>query len=288
MVIVEGIDALRSELRARRGTVGFAPTMGYLHEGHVSLFHAARRENDVAVASIFVNPLQFGANEDLDAYPRDPEGDAEKAQRAGIDILWMPTVAEMYPEGSATRVRVEGLTDGLCGRSRPTHFEGVTTVVTKLFHAVRPDRAYFGQKDYQQLAVIRRMTKDLDFGIEITGLPIHRHEDGLAMSSRNAYLTSDDRARALVISQTLRTLRSRWADGERDALALALTLAAGIEAGGLRLDYAEVLDGDTLLPVAPTSRRVVAVTAAWSGRTRLLDNTVLSEPDATLDLTQNP
>jgi pantoate--beta-alanine ligase len=288
MQIVESIAELREALRARSGTVGFAPTMGYLHAGHASLFAASAGENDTTVASVFVNPLQFGHNEDLSTYPRDPERDARLAKEAGVDVLWMPTVDVLYPPGFSTRVRVEGLTEGLCGRSRPTHFEGVTTVVARLFHAVRPDRAYFGQKDYQQLAVIRRMVEDLGFGVAVVGMPVYRELDGLAMSSRNVYLQGDERVRALALRLALQAARRSWAGGERRMSCLAQLLHTTlVEYGVDEVDYAEVVDGATLVrsasDCADADRETVALVAARLGRTRLIDNTVLSAPDPGLD-----
>ncbi|MET0276286.1 MAG: pantoate--beta-alanine ligase, partial [Acidimicrobiia bacterium] len=204
MITVTTIAEVRASCDAarRRGArVGFVPTMGYFHEGHRSLMRAARADNDFVVVSLFVNPTQFGANEDLDAYPRDLEGDSTAAESEGVDVLFMPTVAEMYPAGARTTVHVDGLTAGLCGASRPGHFDGVTTVVAKLFSIIGPCRAYFGRKDAQQLAVIRRMTTDLDLPVDVVGSPLVREPDGLAMSSRNAYLSSDERRTALVLSR---------------------------------------------------------------------------------------
>jgi len=278
MIIVDSIPALREALAPHRGgSIGFAPTMGALHAGHLSLFRAAADANDVAVASIFVNPTQFAPNEDLDAYPRDTPGDTAKARDAGIDILWMPTVDQMYPPGAATTVSVEGLTNGLCGRSRPTHFAGVTTVVSMLFNAVRPDRAYFGEKDYQQLAIIRRMTTDLAFGIEIVGMPIVREPDGVAMSSRNAYLSADERVTARALSRALEAGRMAWASGERDADALRATIVDRLTRdGGLRVDYAEVVHPHSLVDLAgaraDNDAGAVAAIAAHVGATRLIDN----------------
>lgn len=281
MEIVNTKAALREALRTRRNdTIGFAPTMGFLHAGHVSLFEAAARDNATAVASIFVNPTQFGENEDLDTYPRDPEGDAQKCRDAGIDLLWMPSTDAVYADDHATTVTVKGLTGGLCGASRPGHFDGVTTVVAKLLNLVQPTRAYFGQKDFQQLAVIRRMVRDLDMPVEIVGMPIVREADGLAMSSRNSYLSAEQRADALGLQRAIGATRAVYENGERDPATLRTTLHAALAAEpNIRVDYAVVVDADTLEPPvdgAPVTRPVLVALAAWVGATRLIDNTVLA------------
>jgi pantoate--beta-alanine ligase len=252
--------------------VAFVPTMGYLHDGHVSLLEEGRRRGDLLVLSIFVNPTQFGPNEDLARYPRDFEGDLAKATGAGTDIVYAPEAAEVYPPGYQTFVEVRELEKGLCGAHRPGHFVGVATVVCKLFNVVRPDLALFGEKDYQQLAVIRRMAQDLQMGIEIVGMPIVREPDGLAMSSRNAYLSPPDRLRARSLSRGLFDARDRAAAGERDGAALVAAARAALEDQVDRVDYVELRDADTLAPLARLDRPGVLLTAAFIGPTRLIDN----------------
>ncbi|MET0895251.1 MAG: pantoate--beta-alanine ligase [Acidimicrobiia bacterium] len=280
MITVTTIAEVRASCdAARRGgaRVGFVPTMGYFHEGHRSLMRAARADNDFVVVSLFVNPTQFGANEDLDAYPRDLEGDSTAAESEGVDVLFMPTVAEMYPAGARTTVHVDGLTAGLCGASRPGHFDGVTTVVAKLFSIIGPCRAYFGRKDAQQLAVIRRMTTDLDLPVDVVGCSLVREPDGLAMSSRNAYLSSDERRTALVLSRALGTAADALAHGERDAHAVrALVIAELATERGARVDYVEVVDAATLEPIAAVEHDTLIAVAAFVGTTRLIDNLTFS------------
>jgi pantoate--beta-alanine ligase len=275
---------LRTLLAAERASgrsIGLVPTMGYLHEGHLSLLRAARAECDVVVMSLFVNPTQFGPGEDLDRYPRDEERDLGLAAEAGADLVYAPEVAEVYPEGFSTEVSVSGLTEVLDGdpeQRGPEHFHGVTTVVAKLFNTVAPDVAYFGQKDAQQLAVIRRVARDLDMPVRIEGLPTVREADGLAMSSRNAYLGKADRERAVALSRALHAVES----GARES-----SLAAGLEAGrdelaaaGLEPEYLEARDPDDLTPVtALNGRPVLVAVAARVGGARLIDN-VLIEPEA--------
>ncbi len=262
----------------RGGTVGFAPTMGFLHAGHMSLFRAASTENDVAVASIFVNPTQFAPGEDLDVYPRDPEGDSAKCEECGIDILWMPETPSVYAGDHSTTVSVEGLTAGLCGRSRPTHFDGVTTIVAKLFNLVQPDRAYFGQKDFQQLAIIRRMVRDLDFPIDIVGMPIVREVDGLAMSSRNAYLDADQRIAGLLLNASLGAAARLFDAGERSTATLLAKIEEVLASSPIpRIDYVELVDPDSLVPVKTAGEKLLAALAVHVGPTRLIDNRVLGE-----------
>jgi pantoate--beta-alanine ligase len=291
MRIVQSREDLRRILRdRRRGSIGFAPTMGYLHDGHLSLFRAARAENDTSVVSIFVNPTQFGPNEDLSRYPRDPEGDVEKCRACGVDVVWMPGVDDMYPPDTTTTVHVGGVTDGLCGPRRPGHFDGVATVVAKLLNSVRPDRAYFGAKDFQQLAVIRRMVRDLDIDVQIVGMPTIRERDGLAMSSRNVYLSADDRVVALRIPAALRAAAAAYADGERSAAAVRqAALAVLADGSDLRLEYADVVDPDTLAAIdgdIAAKRGAVLAIAARVGSTRLIDNDRVDRsavgPDRTL------
>jgi len=277
---VRAKDELRAELAvARRDgrSIGLVPTMGYLHEGHLSLLRTARAECDLVVMSLFVNPTQFGPGEDLDRYPRDEERDAELAAEAGADLIYAPPVEEVYPDGFSTAVEVGGLTEVLCGdpsRRGAGHFRGVTTVVAKLFNTVQPDVAYFGQKDAQQVAVIRRMVGDLDIPVRIEALPIVREADGLAMSSRNAYLSAEDRERASALSRALGTV---------ERVAREDSLAAGIEAGrreleaeGVELEYLEARDPESLEPAAELSGRPVLVAlAARVGGTRLIDNVLI-------------
>jgi pantoate--beta-alanine ligase len=270
---VADIRAWRSALD---GDVGLVPTMGYLHEGHLSLVRAARADNAHVVASIFVNPAQFGPNEDLARYPRDEAGDLELLRAAGVDAVFAPGVAEMYPDGYSTYIEVEGLTARLEGASRPTHFRGVTTVVLKLLNIVQPRRAYFGQKDAQQLAVIRRMVRDLDLDVEIVGLPIVREPDGLALSSRNAYLQGDDRRAALVLSRSLALAQRLFDGGERDAGVIRVEMTAVIAAEPrAAIDYVSVSEVDTLDEVRKVDRPVLVSLAVRIGGTRLIDNVVL-------------
>jgi pantoate--beta-alanine ligase len=279
MKICNTIENMRAACRAvRRGgkRLGFVPTMGALHEGHLSLVRAAKAECDVAAASIFVNPAQFGAGEDLAKYPRRFDLDRELLERAGVDLLFAPSVEEMYPAGAVTWVTVEGLSDKLDGRSRPGHFRGVTTVVAKLFHVVEPDAAFFGQKDAAQVAVIRRMVRDLNFAVEIVACPIVREADGLAMSSRNAYLDGQQRNQALVLHRSLMRVRMLWESGERTAeklMAAGRKEIAGEES--VRLDYFEIVDADSLEPVEKVKSGTVAAVAAFVGTTRLIDNILL-------------
>jgi len=255
------------------------PTMGYLHDGHLSLLREARRRagaGGLAVATIFVNPTQFGPNEDLSRYPRDLEGDLAKCAAAGIDRVLAPEdPALVYHPAHETWVTVEKVSQGLCGASRPGHFRGVATVVTKLFHLTLPHVALFGEKDYQQLAVLRAMVRDLSFGIEIVGMPIVREPDGLALSSRNAYLSAEERLRALALSRALFAARDAAGRGERDAEALRARAREAIAAAGARVDYAEVVHPDSLAPVVHAVPGSVMLVAAFVGKTRLIDNVKL-------------
>jgi pantoate--beta-alanine ligase len=281
MILVERVAELREHcenVRRSGRTVGLVPTMGYFHEGHRSLMRAARAETDVVVVTLFVNPTQFGPNEDLAAYPRDLDGDAAAAESEGVDVLFAPAVEEMYPSGPPlTVVHVARLTEDLCGATRPVHFDGVTTVVTKLFAIVGPSRAYFGRKDYQQLAVIRQMTADLDLPIEVRGCPLVREADGVAMSSRNAYLDPDERSAARVLSEALRAAAAAVVAGERSAAAIESGVRDRVAAQPLvDLEYAEVRDARSLEPRATLDGEVVVAVAAKVGRARLIDNVVLS------------
>jgi pantoate--beta-alanine ligase len=280
--ICKTIHEMRAESRAIRGAgkrLGFVPTMGALHEGHLSLVRAARSSSDLVAASIFVNPTQFGANEDLAKYPRSFERDRELLQGERVELLFAPSVEEMYPAGAVTWVTVEGLSDKLDGRSRPGHFRGVTTVVAKLFHVVQPDAAFFGQKDAAQVAIIRRMVRDLNLPVEIVVCPIVRAADGLAMSSRNAYLDPDERKRALVLQRSLLRAEHLAETGERNAARL---VAAGREEidkeRSVRLDYFEIVNPDTLDPLEEISGGGLVAVAAVVGGTRLIDNILLGNP----------
>lgn len=251
--------------------------MGFLHEGHLSLMREARKRADHLVVSIFVNPLQFAPGEDLDRYPRDPEGDAQKCASLGCDILFTPVKAELYPEGFQTRVQVGPLAQGLCGASRAGHFEGVATIVLKLFGLVRPDLAVFGSKDYQQLQIIRRMAEDFDLGIEIVGMPIVREADGLALSSRNAYLSKQERQQALVLNQTLTELKKWVLEGERQVGRLLERARERIAQQELaELDYIDLVDAEHLTPLKEIGvSPVLAAVAVRFGATRLIDNKVI-------------
>ena len=264
------------EARANRKRLGLVPTMGALHEGHLSLARAAKAQCDVVAVSIFVNPTQFGPTEDLAKYPRQFERDCELLEKGGVDLLFAPSVEEIYPRGSVTWVVVEGLSHKLDGQSRPGHFRGVTTVVAKLFHIIEPDAAFFGQKDAAQLAVIRRMVHDLNFPVEIVACPIVRESDGLAMSSRNAYLNREERGRALVLRRSLQQVQQEFQSGERIAAKLIATAKeAFAREPQVVLDYFEIVDPDTLDPVECISQKTLVAVAAYVGSTRLIDNSVL-------------
>ena len=277
MVTVERIDALRDVVRLWRNEgarIGFVPTMGSLHAGHMSLLSAARFRADRVIASVFVNPLQFGPGEDFERYPRTPEDDQRLLADAGCDRLFLPGVAEIYPDGreSATRISVKPLSGILEGAHRPGHFDGVATVVAKLFGIVQPDVAVFGEKDYQQLAIIRRMTADLDIPVEIVGAPTVRSPDGLAMSSRNRYLSEQERATAPVIHATLRRVAGRVDGGERDYATLSAWGMEQLRSAGLQPDYFELRDAATLLEPTVGTRELVMLVAARLGKARLIDN----------------
>lgn len=264
------------DLRRDGRTIAVVPTMGYLHEGHLSLLRAARARADVVILTIFVNPTQFGPSEDLSRYPRDEAGDLAKAATTGLDLAFCPDVTAMYPAGAQTFVTVRDLERPLCGEKRPGHFTGVATIVAKLFNLTRPHLALFGEKDYQQLAVIRRMARDLDFGIEIIGMPIVREPDGLAMSSRNVYLSADQRGQALALSAGLAAAAAAVEAGERDGAALVAAATAPLAAQpDARIDYVELRDADDLAPVTTLTRPAVLAIAAFVGATRLIDNRVL-------------
>ena len=280
MKIVHGIEEVRKavrDARAKGRTIGLVPTMGALHEGHLSLMRAARKETGFVVASIFVNPTQFGPSEDFNRYPRTLDADAKLSEAAGVDLIFAPEPRAMYPEGFATYVVQNDLTEGLCGPHRPGHFRGVTTVVAKLFNIVQPDAAYFGQKDYQQAAVIRRMVRDLDMPIEVRVMPIVREADGLAMSSRNRYLSPADRQRALCLSRALKEARRLADGGERAAPALLDAMNRIVRPAVDKVDYISIVHPETLREVDDISRGAVAAMAVWIGKTRLIDNMVLKE-----------
>ena len=273
------IRDMRAASRAAKRTglrLGLVPTMGALHEGHLSLLRAAKASCQVVAASIFVNPTQFGPNEDLAKYPRPLERDRELLENGGVDLLFAPSVDEMYPNGAPTWVTVEDLSDKLDGRSRPGHFRGVTTIVTKLFHAVEPDAAFFGQKDAAQAAIIRRLVRDLDFPVEIVICPIVREPDGLAMSSRNIYLDLRQRKQALVLQRSLMQVKQMAGTGERNAARLSAAAKEIFAAEpAVRLDYLEIVDPDSLDPVNDVSKGALVAVAAFVGTTRLIDNILL-------------
>ena len=276
MMIATTLDELRSARLLLDGPVGFVPTMGYLHEGHISLARRAREECDRVVASIFVNPTQFGPNEDLSNYPRDLERDLRLLEAAGVDLVWTPTPEIMYPPGFATWVEVEGLTKPLEGAARPGYFRGVTTIVAKLFNAVQPHKAYFGQKDAQQAAIIRKMTHELDFPVEVIICPTVREADGLAMSSRNSYLSPEERSAATILFRALSAARFAYERGERGAdklrAVMAETLASEPRA---QMQYISVADYDTLEELQTVTGKTLLSMAVYLGKTRLIDNFVL-------------
>jgi pantoate--beta-alanine ligase len=277
MRVVETVSGLKAIIRAQKTagkTIGFVPTMGYLHEGHMSLARASVAENDFTVMSIFVNPTQFGVNEDFDKYPRDMKGDSEKAEKNGVDVLFAPSVEEMYPAGYNTYVEVTGeITAKLCGKSRPGHFRGVATVVTKLFNLVEPNKAYFGQKDAQQAAIIKKMAKELDMNLEVITCPIVREADGLAMSSRNVYLNAEERKAALVLSASLFDAEARIKAGERNADKLLDGILKRIRSESLaQTEYVSIVNADTLEDIKQIKGKVLIALAVKFGKTRLIDN----------------
>lgn len=256
--------------------LGFVPTMGALHEGHLSLVRAVRAKSDAVVASIFVNPTQFGPNEDFARYPRNLDRDCELLEREGVDLVFAPSVEEMYPRTSVTWVEVEGLSERLCGKSRPGHFRGVTTVVAKLFHIIEPSTAFFGQKDAAQVAIIRRMVRDLNFPVAIEVCPIVREADGLALSSRNAYLSADERNSGLLLYRSLMKVKRLFDEGERDSTRLISAAQKEFAAEpGIQLDYFEIVNPDNLEAQPVISDRVLVAVAGFAGKTRLIDNLLL-------------
>ena len=279
ITIVKTREEVRAQVKAWRAeglTVGLVPTMGYLHEGHQSLIARSVAENDRTVVSDFVNPIQFGPTEDLATYPRDIERDAALCESTGANLIFHPEADEMYAPDFCTYVDMDHLTKGLCGKTRPIHFRGVCTVVSKLFHIVQPDRAYFGQKDAQQLAVIRRMVRDLNMPLTIVGCPIIREEDGLAKSSRNTYLSAEERRAALCLSRGLNKGKAAVEAGETDAEKVKAIITAEIEAEPLsRIDYVEIVDWNNLEPVSSTEGSILAAVAVYIGKTRLIDNFII-------------
>ncbi len=273
---VEQMQGICRTCRREDKSIGLVPTMGALHDGHLSLVRSARTQDDVVVVSIFVNPLQFGPGEDLAKYPRSFEEDCARLDGEGVDYVFAPSVEEMYPEGAATYVHVEGLSEKLDGKSRPGHFQGVTTVVSKLFHIVPADQAYFGQKDAAQVAVLRKMVRDQNIDIHLVVCPIIREKDGLALSSRNAYLSESQRKQALVLHRALMRIQMLADTGEADSAKLAEAGRAVIsEEPGAKLDYFEIVDPDTLDAIPDIRKGGLVAVAAWVGATRLIDNLVL-------------
>lgn len=280
MIIVKTIDEVKQfikEWKSEGCSIGFVPTMGYLHEGHLSLIHKAK-ENDKVVVSIFVNPMQFGPKEDLASYPRDLEKDSSLCEENGVDLIFHPEPEEMYERDFCTYVDMNMLTEELCGLSRPVHFRGVCTVVTKLFNIITPDRAYFGEKDAQQLAIIKRMVRDLNMNVEVIGCPIIREEDGLAKSSRNSYLNEEERKAALVLSGSIKLGENILASGERNVAAIVKAMKDYIEMEPLaRIDYLKIVDAVTMQPVEIIEQDVLLAMAVFIGKTRLIDNFTFNE-----------
>ncbi|MBW2186126.1 MAG: pantoate--beta-alanine ligase [Deltaproteobacteria bacterium] len=270
---VKEMQELALAARRQGKTIGFVPTMGFLHEGHLSLMHQGRQHSDLLVLSIFVNPTQFGQGEDFDSYPRDLTGDAELAQSAGVDLIFAPTADQMYPQGYATTIHIDGLTDNLCGASRPGHFDGVTTVVSKLFNIIQPHHAFFGMKDFQQLAVIQQMVRDLNMPVQVVGMPIVRESDGLAMSSRNTNLTAEQRQQGLSLIDTIRQLIARAKSGELSAAQLIDHARQRIESeADVQIDYIQICHDQTLADMDTVDEHAVVLLAVRFGAVRLIDN----------------
>ncbi|MBI5043628.1 MAG: pantoate--beta-alanine ligase [Nitrospirae bacterium] len=267
---IKSLSSTIKEIKAQKKTIGFIPTMGFLHEGHLSLMRFAKKVTDVVVVSIFVNPTQFGPKEDFNAYPRDMEGDKRKCLEAGVDILFIPPASEIYPENYITYVNVEKITDVMCGASRPGHFRGVATIVAKLFNIVKPDKAFFGQKDYQQTVIIKRMAADLNMDIDIEVLPTVRESDGPAMSSRNFYLNEEERKAAACLYRSLTKAEEMIKSGERGSAKIIGSMQKIIEAEKLaKIDYITIADAETLEEAKTIDRKVVIALAVWIGKTRL-------------------
>ncbi len=284
MEIVRTLEELHAAKKNMKGTIGLVPTMGFLHAGHISLVKRARQECDHVLVSIFVNPTQFSPNEDFAAYPRDLDRDAALLKDAGTELIFAPLDEVMYPQGYQTYVTVEEVTKVLEGAMRPTHFRGVTTVVAKLFNAVQPDKAFFGQKDAQQVAVLSRMVKDLNYNLEMVICPIVREKDGLALSSRNTYLDESQRKAALVLSRSLRKARSVFASGERSSKAIRAAMDDVFSAEpAAKVQYISIADAETLLEIDRIDSHALISMAVYMGKTRLIDNTVLGKPDGSLD-----
>ncbi|HEY9062676.1 MAG TPA: pantoate--beta-alanine ligase [Pseudobacteroides sp.] len=279
MRVIEKISDLKAVIRSQKLSgkiIGFVPTMGYLHEGHISLVKASKDENDFTIMSIFVNPTQFGPNEDFEKYPRDMARDSKMAEEAGVDIIFAPTREEMYPDSYKTYIEVEDITGVLCGKTRPGHFKGVTTVVAKLFNIVEPDKAYFGQKDAQQVIVIKKMVRDLNMNLEVVICPIIREYDGLAMSSRNSYLSTGERKAAVILSKSLFEAKELIKNGERDASKLIKYISERISTVDFaEIDYVEITDAENLEEVEMINGKVLIALAVRFGKTRLIDNVVV-------------
>lgn len=279
MILIDSVAKMQQFAREHRGEIALVPTMGYLHEGHASLMREAKKRAPIVVVSIFVNPTQFGVNEDLDSYPRDLEHDKQVAQAEGVDVIFAPSAADMYPAGYQSYLNVEEITRELCGASRAGHFRGVTTVVAKLFNIVAPRVAIFGKKDFQQLAVIRRMVQDFNMDLEIVGMPIVREADGLALSSRNARLDGTQRKSALCLSRSLKAARSAFQQGERSVAQLRKAALQPIESegGAAEVDYLEFRDPDSLVPLQQADERTLLALAVRVGAVRLIDNCIIGE-----------
>lgn len=279
ITIATTVNEVRTQVKAwkKEGlTVGFVPTMGYLHEGHQSLIKRAVEENDRVVVSIFVNPMQFGPTEDLESYPRDLEKDSALCEATGANLIFHPEPEEMYTDGFCSYVDMSSLTEELCGLSRPVHFRGVCTVVSKLFHIVAPDRAYFGQKDAQQLAIIKRMVLDLNMDVEVIGCPIIREEDGLAKSSRNTYLSPEERKAALILSKTITLGEDMVKNGEKDCKVVLDAMKKNIETEPMaKIDYVKIVDGLTMQQIDTIDRPILCAMAVYIGKTRLIDNFII-------------
>lgn len=279
ITIATTVNEVRTQVKAwkKKGlTVGFVPTMGYLHEGHQSLIKRAVEENDRVVVSIFVNPMQFGPTEDLESYPRDLEKDSALCEATGANLIFHPEPEEMYTDGFCSYVDMSGLTEELCGLSRPVHFRGVCTVVSKLFHIVAPDRAYFGQKDAQQLAIIKRMVLDLNMDVEVIGCPIIREEDGLAKSSRNTYLSPEERKAALILSKTITLGENMVKNGEKDCKVVLDAMKKNIETEPMaKIDYVKIVNGLTMQQIDTIDRPILCAMAVYIGKTRLIDNFII-------------
>lgn len=282
MIITRTIEEARNQIwqwKNKGNTIGLCPTMGYLHEGHMSLMYASKEENDKTVATIFVNPMQFGPTEDLARYPRDFERDCKMLEEAGVDMVFSPEASEMYAEDFCTFVDMTGVTEGLCGRSRPVMFRGVCTVLTKLINILYPNRMYLGKKDAQQLAVVKQMVKDLNFNMEVVGCPTVREEDGLAKSSRNTYLAPDERLAAKVLSRSLRKAQEAIASGEKNASAIRDLIMTELKSEPMSdIDYVEVVNGLTMAPIEEVRENDLVAIAVRIGTTRLIDNFIVGDP----------